>query len=146
MADQRHIPCAFCGGLAAIGYGSTRSLNDIDVFVPDDRFAEIVKAGERHISKPAQRYRDYSEGWNLESAQFIHSGIKIEVGSDRGLSIYDAVESCWIPLPIDFNECQRSRVLGIELSLMHRDVLIAYKTLLARQVDQEDVRAMRKAF
>lgn len=47
---EKDIPFAVCGGLAAIGYGSTRPLNDIDIFVPGKYFQMVVSAGSEHIS------------------------------------------------------------------------------------------------
>ena len=71
LLNQRKVPCVFCGGLAAIGYGSGRSLHDIDLFVPGDRFREVVQAGGKYVSKPTQHYREQSEDWDLEYVQFM---------------------------------------------------------------------------
>lgn len=145
LLNQRRIPCAFCGGLAAAGYGSKRPLNDIDLFVPNNRFVEVVELGNQYISKAAQRYCESSEGWDVEYVQFKHCDVKVEVANDRDAFIYDMAEKSWVRLNIDYSNCQYQSVLGIYIPLMHRDELIAYKNKLARPVDCQDVEAMINA-
>ena len=139
---ERQIPYQICGGLAAIAYGSDRPLNDIDLFVPRDRFAEVVSAGRPFISKPAQHY---CEGeWDLEYVQFLVDGTKIEVGNASGARIRDAATGEWTALKIDFSKSQKSVLLGIEVPLMEAQDLISYKTTLGRTVDQLDIEAIKQ--
>ena len=145
LLSGREIPCVFCGGLAAIGYGSRRPLHDIDLFVPGDRFIEVVQAGEKYISKPAQHYREHSEGWDLEYVQFMYRDIKVEVGNSNNASIYDSKEEKWVSLDIAFERSHYQQLLGIEIPLMQRDDLIAYKTRLGRPVDSEDIADMLRS-
>ncbi|MCG7984840.1 MAG: hypothetical protein JAY90_19065 [Candidatus Thiodiazotropha lotti] len=70
--NQHQIPFLICGGLAAIGYGSKRELNDIDLFVPGKLFKTVVLLGNEQIRKPPQRNCEVSEGWDLE---YVHSSI-----------------------------------------------------------------------
>ncbi|MCG7931477.1 MAG: hypothetical protein ABW125_18250 [Candidatus Thiodiazotropha lotti] len=85
LLNQHQIPFLICGGLAAIGYGSKRELNDIDLFVPGKLFKKVVLLGNEQIRKPPQRYCEVSEGWGLEYVQFIYCGIKIDVGNPNGV-------------------------------------------------------------
>ena len=140
LLKDRDIPFLICGGLAAKGYGSGRDLNDIDLFVPDEHFAAVVEAGQEYVSKPAGHRRE--EGWDVTYVQFKYGGIKVEVGSADGPQIYDARSRTWIPLDIDFSRCKTVQLLGMELPLMLKEDLVAYKSALSRQVDIEDVRAI----
>nr|WP_267955313.1 hypothetical protein [Halomonas ethanolica] len=140
MLRNRNIPFLICGGLAAKGYGSERDLNDVDLFVPDDRFSEVVEAGQEFITKPAAHYRE--EGWDLTYVQFKYEDIKIEVGCAAGASIFDKESQTWIPLDIDFSRYETRYLLGVELPMMLKEDLVRYKLALSRQVDLEDVRAI----
>tara|TARA_R110002124_G_scaffold234886_1_gene400228 strand:- start:18090 stop:18578 length:489 start_codon:yes stop_codon:yes gene_type:complete len=144
LLQDQDIPFVVCGGLAAIGYGASRPLNDIDLFVPDNHFSTIVEWGKDHITKPAQRYYESTEGWDVEYVQFVYDGIKIEVGNTKDVSIYDQVNRQWVALNIDFTRTRTVSVMGIPVPLMNRDQLIAYKTLLARPVDMADIQAMQQ--
>ena len=141
LLRSRDIPFLICGGLAAKGYGSDRDLNDIDLFVPGECFSDVVEAGQEYISKPATRYRE--AGWDLTYVQFKYAGVKIEVGSAAGASIFAKESQTWIPLDIDFSRYETVSLLGAELPLMLKEDLIRYKLALSRPVDIEDIRAIQ---
>ena len=140
LRDQ-NIPFLICGGLAAKGYGSERALNDIDLFVPGECFSTVAEAGQEFVSKAAAHRQE--EGWNLTYVQFKYEGIKVEVGNADGPQIFDVGKADWVPLEIDFSRYAIVRLLGIDLPLMLKDDLIAYKSALSRPVDIEDIRAIR---
>lgn len=142
LLQNNEVPFLLCGGFAAIGYGSKRALNDIDLFVPGDRFDEIVLLGEQHISKPAQHYCEEAEGWDLVYVQFLFKGVKIEVGNAHGVKIYDSTASKWVELKLDFSRSQVTSLLGIEVPLMNRIDLMRYKSKLGRPVDLQDIDAL----
>ncbi|MFC6672306.1 nucleotidyltransferase [Marinobacterium aestuariivivens] len=137
LLNEREIPFVVCGGLAAIGYGSTRPLNDIDLFVPGRHFQSVVSAAADCISKPARRYRE--EGWDLEYVQFIYEGTKVEVGNAEDAMIFDAGSGQWVALAIDFSRACDVEVLGITVPAMRIEDLISYKRILDRPVDREDI-------
>ena len=61
---HRHqIPYLITGGLAAIAYGSTRPLADIDLYVPEDYFHQITIFSKDYIIEGPARYRD--DNWDL---------------------------------------------------------------------------------
>ncbi|MFQ3789299.1 hypothetical protein [Halomonas sp. A29] len=142
LLRDRGIPCLFCGGLAAKGYGSERDLNDIDLFVPGTYFPEVVQAGQEFISKPAAHYRE--EGWDLTYVQFKYEGVKVEVGNADGVRIFDVASQVWITLNIDFSRYETVGLLGQALPLMLREDLVRYKAALSRPVDIADIRAIRE--
>lgn len=141
LLKDHDTPFIICGGLAARGYGSTRTLNDIDLFVPSESFSRVVKAGRNFITKPAAHRCE--EGWDLTYAQFKYEGTKVEVGSAEGCRILDAKTGNWVPLVVDFSRYTLVSLLGIELPLMLKQDLINYKTVLSRPVDLDDVQAIR---
>ncbi len=140
LLNEREIPFVVCGGLAAIGYGSTRPLNDIDLFVSEQHFQSVVSAAQDYISKPAKRYRE--EGWDLEYVQFIYEGTKVEVGNAEDAMIFDSAASQWVALAIDFSKSCDVEVFEIKVPAMRIEDLIAYKKILDRPVDRADIAAI----
>ena len=143
LLRDRNIPFLICGGLAAKGYGSERDLNDLDLFVPDEHFSSVVRAGQKFVSKAAAHRQE--EGWDLTYVQFKYEGIKVEVGNADGPQIFDAGSEIWVPLNIDFSRSVSVHLLGLELPLMLKEDLVQYKSALSRQVDIEDIRAIRES-
>lgn len=137
ILESNDIPYLLCGGVAAIAYGSKRKLNDIDVFVPEDRFNDVIAFGAPYISYGPQRYKD--QHWDVYYVQFIVDGQKIEVGSDKDVRIYDCINGKWIPLKPDFKSFERISVLGHMAKVMSLGELIGYKSKLAREVDKIDI-------
>ncbi|TGN39112.1 nucleotidyltransferase [Marinobacter confluentis] len=137
LLNERDIPFVICGGLAAIAYGSTRALNDIDLLVPSQHFQSVIDAGKEHISKPAKRGRE--EGWHLEYVQFIYDGTKVEVGNANRAEVLDSGSNEWKELVIDFSRVRKINVLGVTVPVMRAEDLIQYKEILDRAVDREDI-------
>ena len=137
ILESSNISYLVCGGLAASAYGATRPLNDIDIFVPADHYADIVEYGRPYITYGPQRYRD--QFWDVDYVQFCIEGIKLEAGSDELVQIYDALNNEWRPLSIDFNRYSVATLLGRDVRVMHSDDLIKYKRMLAREVDLLDI-------
>lgn len=142
ILNDHQCPYAICGGLAANVYGSPRPLNDIDLFVPAQYFDRIVQAGADYISKPAEHYCEAVEGWDLEYAQFIYQGTKIEIGSDKNVRIFDHSNDEWTALIIDFDNAVKGQLFGIDILVMPKADLVSYKTMLDRDVDRQDVSAL----
>ena len=51
------------GGFAARLYGATRDLADIDIDIPEDRFAELIPQVKEYIKLGPARYKD--DNWDL---------------------------------------------------------------------------------
>jgi hypothetical protein len=139
---RNKVPYLICGGFAAFVYGSKRMINDIDIFVPDDYFDLIVSLGQEYISKPAKHYIEEAEGWNVKYVQFKYRETKIEVGSSKGVEIFDSSLKKWVGLEIDFSNIEYRMVYGINIPLMAIEELVNYKKVLARPVDREDIEAI----
>src|SRR5438128_1635451 len=86
---QTHdIPYQVCGGLAARVYGSTRALNDIDLYMPIVRFEEIRTDVEMAITwGPAH---EASTHWDLTYVKMRYAEQKIEIGDSEATSIFDS--------------------------------------------------------
>lgn len=67
LADNE-VPYLICGGFAVFAYGSKRAINDIDIFVPEEKFNHVVRLGNGYISKPARHYLEEAGMLNTSSS------------------------------------------------------------------------------
>lgn len=139
LLQQQQVPYMLCGGLAAVVYGATRPVHDIDLFVADTHFLQVAEAGTTYISKPPRRYCEEAEGWDLEYLQFLYAGTKIEVGNIDKTKIYDIQAGQWVCLQADLAERRSATVWDTEVCVMPKAALVAYKQQLGRPVDLQDI-------
>jgi len=140
--EFNNIPYLICGGLAAIAYGSQRPLNDIDIYVPDSKYQEVVNYGKEFISFGPERFKN--KYWNVDYVQFNYMGQKIEIGSSENVEIFDAFKHEWYRKELDFDMYTRVVVFGKELRVMKKNYLIDYKRKLDREVDKIDIEQILK--
>lgn len=105
LLSSRGIPFQVVGGLAAQAYGATRSLNDLDFYIPMQRFEDMAPEFRPYLTRPPLPYKD--DAWDLTFAQLIYTGQKIELGGVEGAMYFDQASGAWLPQHIDF-----SRPLG----------------------------------
>jgi putative acetyltransferase len=139
---QHHaIPYQACGGLAARAYGSTRELVDIDLNAPLARFDEIRPEVNAYITwGPA-----YETGarWDLTYVKLDYEGQKIEISDSDTLRIFDTSAQQWVDQVIDFGASMDAELYGVRVPVIPKAQLIAYKSMLAREVDLIDIQAMQ---
>ncbi len=135
--EANSIPYLICGGLAAIAYGSQRSLHDIDLYVPDKNYKSVVDFGRQFITYGPERA--INSQWNVEYVQFNYNGQKVEVGSSNNVQVYDSTRNEWHKKDLDFNIYTQVNVLGKIVRVMDKQQLISYKTMLGRDVDKIDI-------
>jgi hypothetical protein len=141
--EKSDVPYLVCGGLAAIAYGAKRQLNDIDIYVPKERYEEVVQFGKKYISYGPERF--VSEHWNIDYVQFIFNGTKIEVGSSEDVKIFDVKKKVWSQEYVNFDSFVFINLLGRDVRVLKKDLLIEYKRKLDREVDRIDIQQMSSA-
>ncbi|MGD8329539.1 MAG: hypothetical protein PVJ49_08880 [Acidobacteriota bacterium] len=126
------------GGLAARAYGATRPLVDLDFYVPTSRLAEVAAAAADRVVRPPTRHRD--DDWDITFMALEHDGVRIELGGADDARYFDRSAGCWRDVAIDYGAAQVLEVLGVDVPLMARTELIAYKQALDRPVDRRDLK------
>jgi hypothetical protein len=135
---QKHsIPFQISGGFAARVYGVERELNDIDIGIPDDRFADLYPEVRDYLRYGPAHYTD--EQWDLQLMSLKYEGQKIDIAGRTTITFYDKDTQSWIPGHRDLQVCEMREVFGILVPIIPKDALIAYKTKLGREVDVFDV-------
>jgi len=138
---ENNIEFHVTGGLAAIAYGAKRPLYDIDV--------EIY---ERDVEKVRVLFQEYVvEDWNNElegpednfdvwMMKLNIKGVPVDISQIEGQRVRTAGGE-WISQP-EIMSTEVHTIEGIELPIQNKHDLIAYKTIVAREIDLEDIRRM----
>jgi hypothetical protein len=137
------IPFQIGGGFAARLYGATRELADIDIDIPEDRFSEIISDVKDYIKFGPAQYRD--DSWDLFLMTLSYGGQDIDIAGAYDCKVFDQSKKEWATVRDDFTTASIKSIYGINVPVMNRDGLIAYKTMLGRDVDKIDIAQLQSA-
>jgi hypothetical protein len=139
ILNRKNIPFQISGGLAAKLYGSPRPLKDIDLDIPEDRFAEIIGDVRPYIIQGPENYKD--ERWHLYLMVLNYRGQDIDIGSSN-VKIHDDNMNIWRDFLSDLKDVVYMDAAGIRVPVIPKKDLIAYKKLLAGDHQKEDIQAI----
>lgn len=125
------------GGLAARAHGATRALVDIDLYVPDSALATLGVAAEPWVKRPATHHVD--QHWDLTFMSLVRDGWTIEIAASDSAFVWDGPNGRWVSAGIDFEAGEVLEMEGIQIRVMPKDQLVAYKKGLGRGVDRMDL-------
>lgn len=137
ILNKHKVPFQITGGLAAIAYGSGRELADIDIDIPGGCFERIVPDLKDHTISGPERYKD--EKWDLFLLRLSYAGVDIEITDAQRTRIFDSRSNEWVEEKTGFTGSVMVNVLGIEVPVIPKEKLIAYKKMLGREVDMGDI-------
>ena len=140
---KHKIPFQITGGLAARAYGATRPLNDIDIDIPEDRFAELVPDVKEYITFGPARQID--ERWDVFALVLEYEGQEIDITGANTVRVCDARTQEWVDLLANFSIAEMRELFGMRVPVINREELIAYKMMLEGKHQQEDIDALKKA-
>lgn len=142
LLDREGIAFRVAGGLAARWYGSDRPLVDIDLDVPEESLEKIASLVPDFVKFGPARFLD--ETWDLELLTLMYRDQQIDLnGAHRG-RVFDKKRNTWVTLQTDFSQSPQCEILGCRVRVIPKDELVAYKSMLAREVDLLDVEAITK--
>ena len=142
IIQKYHIPFQIVGGLAVIAYGSTRMLADVDIEIPEDSFIKIQDEIAPYITFGPAQYK--SDLWDLFLMTLNYQGQEIDLSGAYKTKIYNIADKSWIPLNVDFSKVNYMDIYGMNLPVIGRNELIAYKKILSRPVDLLDIAFLEK--
>jgi len=140
ILETQGIPFAVTGGLAARSYGSLRELNDIDIDIPDDCFGKVVPEVIPYIVFGPARYKD-SE-FDLLLITLRYKGQDIDISGADSEKLRDRHSSAWLDSPSSLTDSVQREILGLRVPVVNKSALIAYKRIIARDVDLIDIKAI----
>lgn len=139
LFEKYNISYQIVGGLAVLAYGGTRSLNDIDVYIDFNKAGDsFFKEIRDHIAWGPATIRE--QGWDLTYLKANYHGQKLEI-ADSGAPTYikNGNTGAWASLTISYESSVLREVLGQKIMIMPATQLSAYKTILDRSFDSQDV-------
>lgn len=138
LLEQERIPYMVVGGLAARAHGATRALADIDLYVPTEALARVATVADDQVTRSPARH--VGDQWDIVFMQLQYAGQKIELGGADHVRIASAADGRWVIQHIDlWSAVPMETGLGVVMPVIPVADLIAYKRLLDRPVDREDV-------
>ena len=141
LLEKYEIQYQIAGGFAAKLYGSPRSLNDIDIDIPDNSFSAILSEITPYIIYGPARYKDGK--WDCQLITLNYKGQEIDLTGSDTLKISNKDRTKWIPLKTS-SRSLKIRVDGIDLNVIHPQDLIDYKKELDGEHQLEDIKAAQE--
>lgn len=135
---EQCVPFQIVGGLAAHAFGGSRPVVDIDLYAPLAEHPELLQVLAAATVWGPQHYRD--ETWDLVFMKLDHGRVRIEIGdSSANPQYFDQIAQRWTNQRIDFTCSTQHTVFGVQVPVIPRQELIAYKEALNRDVDLIDI-------
>mgnify|MGYP001369268098 CR=1 FL=1 len=138
--ELRHINYQVVGGLAAIAYGSTRELADIDLYISYQSSQKFLEDIKPYIYWGPEHQKD--EHWDITYLKMDYEGQKIEIGNSDNAKIFDTRTSSWVSQGIDYSTSERKPVFGCSMNVMPLNQLLDYKAALNREIDLLDIQQL----
>ncbi len=132
------VPYLISGGLAARVYGSLRHLADIDIEIPNEYFGKILSAVKRYSVYGPKRYKD--KNWDIFLLTLRYHGQLIDLSGIESGKIFDKRKNKWVKMKTDISNYNRRMVYGRFVNVSKKKDLIAYKKIIGRKVDLEDIK------
>ena len=140
VLDEQGVRWIVAGGLAARAHGANRELHDIDLYVEEGALERILPRIREHHAHGPRRHRD--EHWDCLFLEVRYAGEEIELAEAARCRHRDGPDAPWHPAGVEFDAADRREVFGVEVPVMPRAALVAYKRRLGRAVDRRDLKEL----
>lgn len=139
VMEEHQINFVVIGGLAAIAWGARRDLADIDIQVGRDDFAKVA---EVFVDKIVQAPRHYeTEKWDINQMIVRLHGVDVDICQAE--DFYVKKDGASHAVANTVGNAPVLKVDDLEISVLPLDDLVAYKRLISRPVDQDDLFLLR---
>jgi hypothetical protein len=136
--NQHEVSYQVVGGLAALAYGGTRPLHDIDLYAPLSGRPGLLTELHPYTVWGPEHFQDAAR--DLVFMKIDFDGIRIEIGdSVLHPRLFDAQQHRWVDQRVDYDRSHRRVVLGVPVDVMPLADLLDYKRALGRPVDMQDI-------
>lgn len=140
LLKKHSIPFQIKGGFASRLYGVDRELADIDISIAEDRFEELLPDIKDFIKSGPEQYLD--EEWDIKLITLKYKGQYIDIAGAFEKKNFDKTNQKWVNTPSNFNNSVYMDVYGVNVPVIAKEDLIAYKKLILREVDIADIQAL----
>jgi len=142
ILQKHNVPFQIKGGFASRLYGVDRELADIDISIPEDRFDELLPDIRNFIKSGPRQYLD--EEWDIKLITLKYEGQYIDIAGAFEKKNFDKTNQKWVNIPSNFDTSVYMYVYGLNVPVIAKEELIAYKKLILRDVDIFDINALSK--
>ena len=139
ILEKNKIPYKISGGMAAKIYGVTRELADIDIEIKNKHITVVSELVKPYLAFGPTNYKD--EFWELELMTLTYLEQDIDI-SGSPAKIYNKTSKQWENCPGTLENIEILEIYEKKVPVESLDSLIAYKKILNREVDKEDVRQL----
>jgi hypothetical protein len=148
LLNRYSIPYQICGGTAAKAYGATRPLVDIDIYASlqnSPHFQIFMREVKLYLIREFTPV--LTDSWDILYLVLNYQEMQIEIAeSTANPRFYNHRDGRWVDQSIDFAASTLIPLYGIEVAVMPKDELLAYKAMLAREVDRLDIEQLTAIF
>ena len=137
ILKNHKIPFQIAGGLAARMYGSRRELYDIDLDVPEESIEKILPEIHPYIIHGPTQYKD--DHWDLLLLTLSYEEQRIDISGANNAKKFDENSQTWISARAELGASQIMEIYGMQVPVIPKARLIAYKKILSRGVDIDDL-------
>ena len=137
ILNKHKIKYRISGGFAARIYGSKRKLADIDIEIPDNSFKDILPEIRQYIKIGPKRFKD--KVMNTYGLSIVYRGQIIDLSGTESEVLFDKKSKKWIKSKIDLSKVNKKKVYGKIVNVIRKEDLTAYKSMIRRRVDIEDI-------
>jgi hypothetical protein len=144
ILDRNQVPYRIGGGFAAHVYGATRPINDIDITFPGKYFRIIMPEISNYITYDFAHSQDAK--WDCDGLTLEYDGQEIDMTDIDTLKMSNKEKTEWLQTKDNFRTYPsiRTRVEGVDVSLIDPRDLAAYKKHLDGEHQVVDVKAVEE--
>lgn len=147
LLNRYDIPYQICGGMAARAHGAIRPLVDIDIYAALQDSPHVQQFMDEVQPYLIREFSPHlSASWDICYLALNYQGMQIEIAeSTTNPRFYNHRDGRWEDQVIDFAASTHVLLYGVEVAIMPKDELLAYKAMLDREVDHQDIEQITAA-
>jgi len=141
---KHKVPFFLTGGFVARIYGSKRKFDDLDFFIPNEKFKDIYGEIKKYLTFGPKRYTD--RYFNIPIAATLnYRGQGIDFVGWKNAKIFDKQRKKYrLYRNYPNSRTVKMKIFGILVPIVKKEELIRVKLRLMRKSDKEDIRDMLK--
>jgi len=140
---RRHnVPFFLTGGFAARIYGSNRKFDDLDFFIPNEKFKCLSEDIKKYLTFGPKRYVDKHFDIPI-AATLNYKGQRIDFVGWKNAKIFDKQRKKYrLYRNYPNSRTVKIKIFGILVPIVKKEELIRVKSRLMRKSDKEDIEYM----
>jgi hypothetical protein len=144
ILNREKIPFQISGGFAARVYGTARAVADIDIDVSDADVHKLYPLVKEDVIYGPSQYESPVSRILLMTLNY--QGQEIDIGGTNNSFMRNGEGGTWVQVRTDFSQGVWKDYEGISVPLCPLQELVAYKRILSRDVDVQDIQELERLY